>query len=337
MRKLSDTFMEALQNGTLQGIADLVRSDLELDFQIRKNRVHIYYRGGKILDLQPNRQRNYHATFDTNYCKRTGDIPEDIDNELHLNRMPQYPDPIKSSADTQRWIKAMPTLKTLMDEWFEEHPKAERAQQQLVVDQNNKLLGSAASDYFIIDIEYANKEGRFDMVAMNLSSNTKSRVQPRLTLMEMKVGDNAISSGTDNDKMTPGLRKHVSDVATFLEKEECLITFRAEMMGVINQKNELGLLHYNDKLNNVDLTGGFSEDEPEFILLLADHNPKSTVLKRELTLLDNPSGCELRILLVDRGAYTLRQKNMLNLKEGRNVVCQLLRSTEAPMRSAARV
>ncbi len=46
MRKLSETFMEALKGGVLQPILEYVQKDSTLNLEIRENQVTIYYRGG---------------------------------------------------------------------------------------------------------------------------------------------------------------------------------------------------------------------------------------------------------------------------------------------------
>ena len=47
------------------------------------------------------------------------------------------------------------------------------------------------------------------------------------------------------------------------------------MVGVFNQKHELGLINCRHTLKS------FSDEKPEFIFIFANHDPESTILKSE--------------------------------------------------------
>ncbi len=48
MRRLHDSFMEALQNGFLMELLDEIKKDTDLDLEIRDNYLNIYYKGNSL-------------------------------------------------------------------------------------------------------------------------------------------------------------------------------------------------------------------------------------------------------------------------------------------------
>jgi hypothetical protein len=168
----------------------------------------------------------------------------------------------------------MPQLKDAMDLWFGKHPRAEREYQQLVAWENNSSAWAAGTDYFIIDIEYANRQGaRFDIVALRWDSEAamrglKGRDLPKLALLEVKVGDGALRGKA-------GLLKHIEHIGLFLENTAKVASFKEEMLQVFQQKRDLGLI--KSLRANKHLVLKIAE-EFEVIILLAGHDPDSTIL-----------------------------------------------------------
>lgn len=296
MRSLKPAFIADLKTGMLQSVLNEVRGDESLDFQIRHNQVHIYYRGGKILDLRPKRGGGYHSSFDMKYMNNWTQRPEDIAQPI---LKPECSARIDSLEDAETWVLALPQLKRIMDRWFLDHPKKEREHQQMVVDQNNTLKDSGRSDFWILDIEYAKsiavpdnpghrKTARFDLIAMITSDGSA----PRLAFIEMKYKDKALRPPT-------GIRCHLKDFRSFLADPENYESVKDEMFGVLRQKNDLGVLRGGHGLNVSEVVSSFSEDRPLFVFLFAEHNSKSTVLRDELGKMEDPNGCELKFLFAN--------------------------------------
>ena len=312
MRSLNPTFIEDLKSATLQPVLSAVRADDSLDFQIRHNQVHIYYRGGKILDLRPKRGGGYHSSFDMKYMNNWTKRPEDIAEPI---LKPECSDRIDSVGDADTWVLALPQLKRIMDRWFLDHPKKEREHQQMVVDQNNTLKASDRSDFWILDIEYAKsiavpdnpghrKAARFDLIAMITSPDAA----PRLAFIEMKYEDKAL-------RPPAGIRCHLKDFRSFLSDPENYAGVKDEMFGVLQQKNDLGVLRGGHGLDMPDAVTSFSEDKPLFIFLFAEHNRKSTVLRDELSKMEDPSWCDLKIAFANDAGYLLNCADLHNLSQ----------------------
>lgn len=265
-RRLSLTFMEDLKSGSLHNILEYIQNDYTLDLEIRQNYVNIYYRGGNILKISEKRANSYNYEFDKEYL-----------NALIFPTLSM----ISDYKSTFEWESYFPMMKQAMDFYFNKHPKTERESQQLIVRENNYSSVSKSTDYFIIDIEYDNRDKtRFDLIAVEWPAETNLRklskgYKPTLVVIEMKCGDGALGGKS-------GLKKHVSDFEKFLDSSAKVSDFKKEMKMVFEQKRELGLLPNLSITKNKNAVTDFAE-AIEFAFIFVNHNKKSSVLKREIS------------------------------------------------------
>ena len=49
MRELSETFINCLKSGFLSSITEKVKTDQDLDLEIREDYVNVYYKGNSLL------------------------------------------------------------------------------------------------------------------------------------------------------------------------------------------------------------------------------------------------------------------------------------------------
>ena len=148
-RGLSKAFLDDLKIGRLVPLLERVKQDDTLHLAIRNEYINIYYRGGNLLRVSRDPTgaavtSTYTATFDRNYF--TGSPPKEFG---------KCPDRIAQESECTTWVDTFPILKQEMDLWFAGHPKLEGEYQQLVARANNRRHAATATDYFIIDIEYA--------------------------------------------------------------------------------------------------------------------------------------------------------------------------------------
>jgi len=263
-RGLSKTFMNDLLKGSLKELLEFVQRDDTLDLEIREEEVHIYYRGGKILGLIP-KKTGYTLTFDNNYLKAWKSNSK-ITEEM-----------LDNSRDNHEWEEYFAYAKFVIDMYFNIKGRYEREFQQLVARVNNYSSISNSTDYFIIDIEYDNRAGtRFDIVALEWLTASPNRRKPdncRLLVFEMKYGDKSL---TDN----AGIVDHLQKFGKFLSNNSAVAEFKKEMLHVFKQKRELGLVIFGKDGNSNQVTK--VEDEIDFAFIIANHEPASFILKREI-------------------------------------------------------
>ena len=294
MRGLSQHFLQSMTDpsGLLQPLVDCIRKDWTLDLQIRNNYVNIYYRGGNLLRVRL-RKGQYIAEFEKNYAKK------------YIGTLLKLPVTNNQARDLKHWIAAIPTHKAVMDQYFSAGGGVEREFQQLIVRDNNMGKMGKASDIFICDIEYALKGSRFDMVGVQWPSTGADRKRQkghRLVLIEVKYGDSALRGGAN-------LAKHIKDIDRFLGVPANLVDIKKEMVDVFNQKRRMKLINCSKDLVS------FSDEPPIVMLILANHDPDSSILRNDLAKLPTPKKAELRFATSTFMGYGLFTPSLLTLSQ----------------------
>ena len=160
-RAISPEFLYDLKVGVLARLTKLIQRDDTLLLALRGDSVNVYYRGGSILKLTRSKGTTYSAFFHPNFLKGSAAIPP--------------PPVIADESDCPAWVEAIPRLKEVMNSFFVDHPKSEREFQQLVAWENNRSAISNDTEYFITDIEFADREqgSRTDMLGLKWRSNDR--------------------------------------------------------------------------------------------------------------------------------------------------------------------
>lgn len=270
-RFLSDNFVSDLTEGILLPVMKAVRLDDNLCLEIRREYVNVYYRGGNLLRITAKpRICVYNFDFDLGYVNETSPNYKQID---------ELPTTINSQEQAEEWRQCFPTIKMEMDVYFSTRGKLEREFQQLIIRENNMGRTAKSTDYYICDIEYVSREGRFDLIA----AKETERGKYRLALMEMKYLDGALNG-------TSGLCDHIEKANCFLVSHD-VGDLKTEMMSMLKLKKQLGILDHFPK------EAEFTDEKPEFVFLFANHQPQSAILNKELQLLKKkefyPSFCQL--------------------------------------------
>lgn len=259
-RSVSKNMLEELLTGKLSALLEAVKVDDTLDLELRGTSVNIYYRGGSIFKISES-DVGYDIYFNTNYC---------------TSRSAQ----LLSKPSVDIAVRDLPLYKQAMDWWFHEHPKYEREFQQVIARENNNHKRiSGGTDYYIADIEYADENARFDMVALKWLSKGSIRKDTNkvsLALIEVKYGDGALTGAA-------GIKKHLDDFQAFLNDAEKVISFCQDMSEVFYQKCVLGLV---DGLKDGQFSVNISFANPEVIFVFANHDPDSQILTNILSKID---------------------------------------------------
>jgi len=272
-RILSNQFIIDLKSGLLNPILERAKADRTLLFLIRDQTVNLYYRGSSLAKISAGKN-GYQVSVDPEYFKYGEETP------LKL------PFPVQTFEDAKTFVRFIPNIKNAIDLYLSKHPKDEREFQQLVIRDNNGNSSANATDYLICDMEYTHSlytSMRFDMIAAHWPSQSAKRKKLdnlELAIIEMKFGDNALR-GDGKTTDGAGILKHWEDL---LASKDHLASLRLEMAQSTRQLAELGLLTISE-MDREDRTGkiAFADAEvTDWILLLANHDPESEILLREL-------------------------------------------------------
>lgn len=278
-RSISPNLFEKLNDdGSYHEITKLVKVDPYLDMEMRgDDGVMIYYRGGKILTIH---EQQGLIGLDENYYSKEDDI---------LN------------PKIENIFGYICKAKHIMDvhESKEKSKLVEKEFQQRVVYENNLSANADNTDYFIADVEWADNDtlgGRADIVAFRWNHMEHRKRILQLTLIEVKQGDGAIETyETKNKKgksgLSAGLCKHYEDFLKFRDNKDYTKDVAKDMLIVLKQKKELGLIKGLDKLfvsGEKEVEPEIMED-PEFIFLLANYHHYSSALQSESESLPDKS------------------------------------------------
>ena len=255
-----EMFNDFQKGGPLHELLTYVQNDDTLDLEFRgEYTANIYYRGGSLFRIDRS-ATGYMLTFDTKYCTACDEGME-------------------KTPSLRAAVGLIPLYKHAMDVWFAKNRKYEREFQQVVVRENNRHGAiSHATDYYIVDIEYAyndnvsdkKTQARFDMIAVKWLSKSNERQNPSaptLAIIEMKYGDGALGGSA-------GLKKHLEDFGTLVKNGE-LDDFCADYSNVFNQKCALGLIPGKEGAR-IKIT----QRDIELIFLIANHDPNKTGLAK---------------------------------------------------------
>ena len=279
-RSISTTLFDKLnEEGIYHEITELVKIDPYLDMEMRgEDGVMIYYRGGKILTIH---EQLGLIGLDENYYTKD----DDTNLTPHVENILDYLCKAKHIIDVH--------------ESCEKSKLAEKEFQQRVVYENNLSANADNTDFFIADVEWADNDtlgGRADIVAFRWNHMEHRKRILQLTLIEVKQGDGAIETYETKNKigelmLSAGLCKHYDDYLRFKENKDYVKDVAKDMLIVLKQKKELGLIKGLDKL----FVSGEKEvepeliDKPEFIFLLANYHHYSSALKSESEKLPDDS------------------------------------------------
>jgi len=103
----------------------------------------------------------------------------------------------------------------------------------------------------------------------------------------------------------------VEHVDRFLSKPANLHELKSEMKCVFNQKRELGLIQSEKPMKC------FSDAAPEYILILANHDPDKTALRREIDRLPACPHMDVKIAISSLAGYGLYTQNIVGLDDFR--------------------
>lgn len=253
MRKLSETFLNCLKSDFLSEITEFVKRDHDLNLEIRDSYINIYYKGNSLLKLvEAGSLLRYKAEIHKKFLEGVK-----ISLDFTESTVPQF-------------VKNIPLIK----ENIIKHGKRslELEYEQMIIRANN-FERRNNTEYFIVDRQYAVKEGRFDLSGIYWKMDGRRRNQEvPVCLMEIKF-----SLNTDIKDVHKQLARYYEPIknnaAGIAEKMET----------IFRQKLILNLYDQTSQRINAMKTLTFSRNIEafQFILVLVDYNQNSSLLDLE--------------------------------------------------------
>lgn len=294
MYGLSDNFIDSFINGMLKSILDLVKRDSTLCLQIRENYINIYYRGGSIARIH-GEGNGYTIYFNEKFIVEPC---EDIILIKNLN----------NTTDAEAWVKTVPFLKHQMDLHFNIKPMYERECEQLVVRENNRKKFSNDTDYMICDMESQITNDKPDLIAVKWPSDQKMAIINHdlgLAFIEVKYGDKSLEGQS-------GLVSHIKHIKELLEDPQKLEIIKNSMVKKFNQLVELGLIEFPKAKKGIV---SFSNDRPEYIFILINHDPAKSKLNQILNDLPDCPNVDIKFAFSNYMGYGLYEQNIKRIEE----------------------
>ena len=106
-----------------------------------------------------------------------------------------------------------------------------------------------------------------------------------------------------------GLCQHIAHMNNYLANQNNVTDIKDEMKTVFNQKLQLGLIRNQKEIQQ------FSNDTPEYIIILANHDPGSSILRTELQNLPPHPHLDLKFAVSNFMGYGLYQQNIYSLDQ----------------------
>ena len=277
MRGLSDHFCDCLKSGFLSGITESVRGDPDLNLEIRDSYINIYYKGNSLLKLAETGSLQYKAQIHEKFL-------DGIDLSLDF------------TADTvDQFLSAIPLLKKNIAKHGSYSLEAEY--EQMIIRANN-FEHRNNTDYFIVDRQYVIQTERFDLIGVFWGRSGRNRNrEASVCLLEVKFALNTDISEIHNQlaRYHEAIRPRAAKIAE-------------EMQAVFRQKIELGLVQQTTERLDALKTLSFSKniDDFQFILVLVDYNPNSSLLDLE-SLASLPFANQIKIF---SSGFAMWQQNV---------------------------
>ena len=264
-RSLNEDFLAKFdKGGEFAKVTEMVKYDPSLDFEMRGNSVILYYRGGKILEIE-----------------NDGSL-KGVDSGYYNNEKYQFECPIPSMNGMDAYISE---AKRCIDKYQIDikNNLGEMEYRQRIAYENNLSVNAEDCDFFIADAEWEDNTqlgGRPDIVAFRWGHMEHRKCKVQMVLIEVKQGESSIN------RESSGLKKHYDDYLRFKSQKEHVREVAEDMIKVLHQKHRLGLVKGLEKLF-VDNKLPEIEEEIDFICLLANYKPYSSLLYKELIKMED--------------------------------------------------
>jgi len=287
MHKLSPTFLNCLKSDFLSEITEYVKDDHDLNLEIRDSYINIYYKGNSLLKLtEVGSLPRYKAQIDKKFL-------EGIKISLELTK-----------SSVPKFVKNIPFIKENIIKHG--HNSLELEYEQMIIRANNFEYRNN-TEYFIVDKQYAVKEGRFDLTGFYWKRvGRKKNQKVPVCFMEIKFALN-----TDIRLVHEQLAKYYEPI------KNNAADIAEEMENVFKQKLTLELYDQPSARLKVMNTLTFSRNikDFQFILVLVDYNPNSRLFALK-SIRKLPFAKQIKVFYSGFGMW---KQNIKGIKENANL------------------
>ena len=260
----SPSFYDKLTKGIWKPLMELIAHDPELDVQIRKNYINVYYKGGNLLEIKSKGYKfDPHYFYNEDFDFYSKNIPitfiEKINAGKEIKKKRNNKDIIPDKILADKIIKEIKTreielldhfksgrfkeyiavAKQAMDSWRKNNKRNERKDQHYISLSNRSF--SSSNNIVVVDIEfklstnknqhYYNNTGTspsFDIIGIDETG--------QLYVIELKENKSA-----DGENKKANVDNHLADFENSIG-EDIKGDFISEITQLVHIKNELGLL-----------------------------------------------------------------------------------------------
>jgi hypothetical protein len=253
-RILNSIFFTDLYEGRLASLTKIIRDDIDLDLQIRKGYINVYFKGNSLLKLEKTR---------SGYA-----------SEIHPKFLGNFaPFDFESDHEVERFAASIPSLKSNINVFGSSSLELEF--EQLLIRANNREKRNN-TEYFFVDRQYVSGKERFDLMGFYWARSNRGqnrKVQP--CMVEVKYG----------------LNSDISQLAAQIDRYHFHIQERAgfivdELEANFEQKRDLGMYTLTKEQESAMKDLEFCRNPKDFLYVLAliDFNPHSKLFSPETFL-----------------------------------------------------
>jgi hypothetical protein len=288
MHKLSPPFLNCLKSGFLSAITECVRSDPDLNLEIREDYINVYFKGLALLKLSKTRSPlRFRAEINEKFLKGM-ELPLDFtENTVH------------------QFVNKIPLMKENIARVGKRSLELEY--EQMIIRANN-YESRNNTEYFVVDRQYSVNVGRFDLTGFYWSRMNREKYQEvPVCLMETKFALN-------NDIKT--IDKQLGRYYSWIQEHAAM--FAEEMENIFKQKLALHL--YRQRLDRLQAmeTLTFSKEIKNFlfILVFVDYNKNSGLLQSSIQNIQNlPFADQVKVFYSGFGMW---QHNVNPIKDSKS-------------------
>lgn len=312
IKALSDKFFHRFLDGDLSEIIDFLHGRPQFKLNLCGDHVTIYYKGMPIIEIHENDENDVFWLTRFAYMASAEKLDPKFEEKISSSDFLKKPLYKLCVSDIGWWFQLLTDIACGIDKFAIDIPTSgigdEQKHQDIlhnIVMENNAYPEFNATDYFIIDIEYANPDvvhqddknaTNMNAVALHWLRDNKSHAG--LTFIEFKTGKESMNpvKTTLNNKVYEDIEKAIAQMCKL---------YLISVPGV----NDVAILD-NFKIDRT---------KTQKIVVPVNCNQFQETLLKQIDNVNVPDGVDFRIATSRFMGYGLYDENMLTLDEFKKI------------------